>query len=154
MSEIEAPATRPLYLQRRCSAEKCVYKKESIPVGCVPPASVTISVTRRGYTPAPGIPHWYTHSHPCIPTHPWKEMGTRHTPPWEGPWTRHTHPHPPVDRMADTCENITFPQLLYPPLNIPPGIPNPPWYNHPPPRCTPQKGPLIKHTHPLEVTYD
>ena len=40
------------------------------------------------------------------------------TTPLEGPGTRHNHP-PPVDRMTDTSENISFPQLRLQAVNIP-----------------------------------
>ena len=37
---------------------------------------------------------------------------TPHTYPQKGHGTRDTLPHPPVNRLKDACQNITFPQLL------------------------------------------
>ena len=66
------------------------YKQECIPVGCVPSAAVAVSgvCVPRGCLPVGG----------GLPGGVSDIGGGVHL--------------PPVDRMTDTCENITFPQLL------------------------------------------
>ena len=68
------------------SLEKMSCEQECIPVGCVPPAVVAVS-------PATHAPL------PCTPL-----LSPPHTP----PFAAHA---PTVNRITDTCENITFPQL-------------------------------------------
>ena len=63
-------------------SEPICYQQECIEVGCVPSAAVAV----RGGGVCP-------------------EDVSRGGLPWGGV-------HPPVDRMTDACENITFPQLL------------------------------------------
>ena len=52
-----------------------------------------------GHTHPPDMPTPPGHAHPSGHIHP----------PQKGPGTRDAHPV--MDRMTDTCENITFPQL-------------------------------------------
>ena len=93
-------------------------KQECIPVGCVPPAAVAVLGGLHQ------TPRWEQTTPldqaPPMTRHP---TGTRHPPragtfqeqasPWEQapPTPRSRHPLPPVNRITDTCKNITFPQL-------------------------------------------
>ena len=77
------------------------HKQECIPVGCVPSTAVAVSPAMHTPSHAPTLPHMppppATHATPC----------PHHAHPC------HAHPPPPpVERMTDACENITFPQLL------------------------------------------
>ena len=67
------------------------FRQECIPIGCLPSAAVAVS----GRVSSIGG---------CLPRVVC--LGKVYTP---GPRGRHPHP---VDRMTDTCESITFPQLL------------------------------------------
>ena len=83
------------------SRDKKNSKQECIPVGCIPPASVvtTRCQYRRGVHYS-GCTFWGD---------VYQGPGTRHTyPPQKGSGTGHTTR---LDRITDTCENITFPQL-------------------------------------------
>ena len=94
------------------------YKQESIPTGCIPPASMDITRCQYWWEGIPGISiPWY--SHPLvIPIPPlWYTYPSPPVHPQKGPGIRHTHPLPP-DRMTDTCENITLPQLRWRAVNI------------------------------------
>ena len=73
-----------------------IRKQESIPVGCIPPAFVF----SRGYILAPSdtLPSQ-------IPCPPRKDMGPM-------------IPYPPVNRLTDVCENITFPKILLLAVNM------------------------------------
>ena len=63
--------------------------------------------------PAPHL--WYTCPTPLL------YLPSLYTHPWKAPGSRHSHPrrnlgpgiHTPLNRMIDTCENITFPQLRW-----------------------------------------
>ena len=100
-------------------------QQESIPVGWVPLASI---LPARQHSPAMLAPHPLPHTchacphpvcHACTPCQvrpPWTEwnMPVKIVP--SGISLPHgivqrPPPPPPVDRMTDTCENITFPQL-------------------------------------------
>ena len=107
-------------------------RKESIPVGCVLPASV--ATTRCRYQGG-GYPHTHpqTYPHPMdIPISPRRDLGPGipipgrdlvpeippertwdqgYPPPGRDLVPKITSPHPPPNRMTDTCKNITFPQL-------------------------------------------
>ena len=88
---------------------KIILKQECIPVGCVPSAAVAVP-------PKGGLPQCMLGYHPSDQapppreqTLPWTKYPPRidpreQTPPHQTPQTR----HPPVDRMTDTCKNITF----------------------------------------------
>ena len=101
-------------------------KQECIPVGCVPSAAVAVSPATHASTghtchPLPHMPPT-THApyHTCPPPHmpPCHACTLCHTTPFtmHGPLCHAGPPFathaPPMDRMTDTCENITFPQLL------------------------------------------
>ena len=101
---------------------KNISQQESIAVGSIPPACrqnpvvFQVLCLEGGY----GLDlSTFGHTHPYgqtlpmdipievdIPT-PWT-----YPPSWKGPGSRDTHP-PCTDRLTDTCENITFPQLRW-----------------------------------------
>ena len=56
-----------------------------------------------------GVPSWGCTRH-VYPPHR-RDLGPGVPTPQKGPGTRHTHS--PMDRMTDTCENITFLQLRW-----------------------------------------
>ena len=94
-------------------------KQECIPVGCVPSAGVAVSPVTHAL-----LPHMPSH-HACPPA--MHAPYHAHPPPCMPPFATHTpfamhaplcHSHPPVYRMADACENITFPQLLSQTVNV------------------------------------
>ena len=116
-------------------------KQECIPVGCVPSAAVAVSPAMHApmscmtpSTPATHSPchapatHSPCHGHPSAMHIPLPCMPPCHAHPspchtFPLPWTPlcHACPHtthaplcisPPMDRMTDAYENITFPQLL------------------------------------------
>ena len=82
------------------------WKKECIPVGCVPPAAVAICFCGEGgvclsacWDTPPGV-GLESPTPGCGPGDPLSE--TPQPPPQVWAW------RPPVDRMTDTCKNITF----------------------------------------------
>ena len=78
------------------------YKQQgSIPVGCGPPAFVV--TVRGGYGPGDGVGEYGPGGYG-----PWSGRG-RYGPKGYGGEAL----PPPVDRMTDTCENITFPKLRW-----------------------------------------
>ena len=76
---------------------KIICKQESIPVGCVPPAFVAGGLV-------PFYPLTQTR-HPLPGPYP---LPLRPDPPGTRP---HWDQIPPVNRLPDTCKNITFPKL-------------------------------------------
>ena len=100
-------------------------KQECIPVGCVPSTAAAVSTVMH-MPPAMHPPTMHT----PFTTHAPSQTGPLHPTcsplPHMPPFAMHaplchTHPplpmhaplcHTPMDRMTDTCENITFPQLL------------------------------------------
>ena len=101
------------------------FKQECIPVGCVPPAAVTVSCHACPLSCMPCATHApHAHPLPCMPpaTHAPPTMHApfhirppiMHAPlPCMPPttYTSNTCPLPPVNRITDACENITLPQL-------------------------------------------
>ena len=98
-------------------------KQECIPVGCVPPAAVAIcgegsASVHAGMHPTgcgPGDPPRCGPGEPPgvgLETPPGQ---TPQTPPWVWAWKPARHagmpPLSPVNRITDTCKNITLPQL-------------------------------------------
>ena len=85
---------------------KTICEQECIPVGCVPTAAVAGAGGLHQPPPGSCTP-WTRHPPgPCTPR-------TRHVPDPRDhapPWTRHPPDQAPlpVDRMTDTCKNITF----------------------------------------------
>ena len=71
-----------------------MFLQECIPMGCMPPASVTVSGRGEGVSPGGSVcPGGCTS--PC-PLHPWIHLPT---------------PSTPREQNTDRCKNITFPQL-------------------------------------------
>ena len=108
--------------------DKILNTQECIPVGCVP--SATVAVCFQGGSPPPrSRPPHSRHPLSQVPPGPGTPSGTRH-PPWDQappqdqapPWEQTPYCKacwdticnawwdsiPPVDRMTDTCKNITF----------------------------------------------
>ena len=98
-------------------------KQGCIPVGCVPSAAVAVSAATHAPSmhvplchapPLPCMPpamHALCHTcphHACLPCHACPPC---HAHPYHKCPPCHTRP-PPMDRMTDASENITFPQLL------------------------------------------
>ena len=89
-------------------------QQECIPIGCVPPAAVAVGVSasvHAGIPPSvcletPWMWAWRPARHAGIPP-PWKPAA-RHA---GIPPAMHAGIPPPVNRITDTCENITLPQL-------------------------------------------
>ena len=119
---------------------KIPHRQECIPVGCVPSAAVAVSPATPPHhvcpLPLPCMPllpcttpprHTSPDTHALLPCTP-PAMHTPTTHALHHAWIPAMHaschacplPHtpshhtclPPVDRMTDACENITFPQLL------------------------------------------
>ena len=97
---------------------RSIDKQECIPVGCVPPASMVISMGRgvsaRGGGCPPGV---------CVQEGVDPETDTpcprcRHPldPEADTPWTQRPTPPTYVNRMTDKCKNIAFPQLRLRPV--------------------------------------
>ena len=98
--------------------QKFKKKQECIPVGCVPSATVAISGgVLRGGVSAPGGGAWseggVCSQGGCLVRCGVSAPGGG----WSGGvWYPSMHwgrPPPPVDRMTDTCKNITFATLLW-----------------------------------------
>ena len=95
---------------------KILQVQDCIPVGCVPPTAVAVSPAMQAPPPcmpltmhAPPTTHAPGHACPlpCMPLPlPQTCMPLCHACP-----LRHTRPPPPVNRITDTCKNITFPQF-------------------------------------------
>ena len=106
---------------RERKVKKTMLEQECIPVGSVPSAAVAVSPTT--HTPCHAQP-----PSPHMPPLPRTSPFATHAPPLPHmPHLCHAHPlpqyplpcmPPPVDRMTDACENITFPQLLLRTVNI------------------------------------
>ena len=78
--------------------------QESIRVGCIFPACDCIPWYPMSHVPFP-------HPHPL--QYPRKEPGNRDThPQWERTWHQ-ICPPTSVNRLTDTCENITFPRTYW-----------------------------------------
>ena len=90
--KIHQKGEKNYYFHENYLKETNYFRQECIPIGCLPSAAVAFS--GRGCLPLGG----------CLPRVVC--LGEVYTP---GPRGRHPHP---VDRMTDTCESITFPQLL------------------------------------------
>ena len=74
--------------------------QECIPVGCIPPAAVAVLMGLHQAPPREQAP----------PSNEQTSPGSRHPPQSRHlPGTR----HPPVDRMTDTCKNITFANFVF-----------------------------------------
>ena len=58
--------------------------------------------------PIPWVPIPRVYPNPRLPDN----LPPRYPTPWNGHGTRDPLPHPPVNKLTDTCENITFSQLL------------------------------------------
>ena len=83
--------------------KKC-NKQECIPVGCVTSAAVAVSLAMH----TPRHAHPYAMHAPCNACPP-PCMPPCHTCPL--PCMSPCHAHPDMNRITDTCENITLPQL-------------------------------------------
>ena len=80
-------------------------RQECIPVGCVPPTAVAV----RGAISTRHSPPSRSRTPP-----PWSMHPPDQAPPGPGTprdQTLREQAHPPVNRITDTCKNITFPQL-------------------------------------------
>ena len=114
-------AAKIICLQDRVSrAFIFLYQQESIPVGCVPPACQLYCTVLVALVAGGGYPRsqggWVPNPPPTYPPPPGYSP-PRHTYPTPcGIHWRHIHPHP--NRMTDTCEKITFPQLRWRAGNI------------------------------------
>ena len=89
--KIHQKGEKNYYFHENYLKETNYFRQECIPIGCLPSAAVAVS----GRVSSIGG---------CLPRVVC--LGKVYTP---GPRGRHPHP---VDRMTDTCESITFPQLL------------------------------------------
>ena len=101
-------------LKISCVCAKAWWKQECIPVGCVPPAAVAV---RGGLHQAPSRADPQSRP-PTGPGNTPDEAPPDQAPPTSrppAPGNRHrlpgSRPPPPVNRITDTCKNITFPQL-------------------------------------------
>ena len=95
---------------------KLSVKQESIPVGYVPSATVAVCF-RGGMEQAPPRNKHPQSRHPpgADPPPAARHAGIAHTHP---PAARHAGIPPPVNRMTDTCKNITFATSLWTVINV------------------------------------